>query len=284
MRKIEPEVYKKLAGKGTTVAVAQRKDSLFELFHENTKLTPLSGRAYTQNILNIGHSAAVQRLIANPYKVYSLMDQVELKTVEPQTELERNIVERRSVRKFSGEPISQTDLSRLLYFSYGRTDKQGSFRAVASGGALYPLELYVAAFNVEGLERGLYHYAPEHHRLDVIRRGDFWDALKQCIWINDIEEPETTSMVIIVTAIFQRTTMKYQDRGYRLILIEAGEVAQNLSLLATSLGLGACLMGGFHDNAVCSLLGIDGVDEAPLLPVVLGRKPSLDLPTKSAGE
>jgi SagB-type dehydrogenase family enzyme len=76
---------------------------------------------------------------------------------------------------------------------------------------------------------------------------------------------------VLVTAIFQRSTFKYQDRGYRLILIEAGEVAQNMTLEATSLGLGACLLGGYLDNDLSGLLEIDGIDEAPLLPVVLGR-------------
>jgi nitroreductase len=55
------------------------------------------------------------------------------------------------------------------------------------------------------------------------------------------------------------------------VLIEAGEVGHNLALLASSLGLGSCLLGGFLDDGLSKLLDIDGVDEAPLLPIVVGR-------------
>jgi nitroreductase len=56
--------------------------------------------------------------------------------------------------------------------------------------------------------------------------------------------------------------------------MEAGEVAQNMTLMATSLGLGALLLGGFIDNRLSDLLDVDGYDEAPLLPIVIGRKPA----------
>jgi SagB-type dehydrogenase family enzyme len=281
--KLEPRTVKKLAGKGFRSAI-EIKSSLSEMFHENTKLTPLSGRAYGQHIANVLGSSEAKRLMASPYKLYSLMDQVELTSLEPKTELERVIADRRSQRRFSGEAITQQELSRLLFFSYGRTERGGQFRAVASGGALYPLEVYVIALNISGLERGIYHYDIEDHCLDVVSRGDCWDAVKDCVWLSDIEEPEKGAMIVVFTAIFQRNTMKYLDRGYRLILMEAGEAAQNMSLLATSAGLGVLLLGGFIDNALSELLGIDGVDEAPLLPVFVGRRPAgTSDPGKSEG-
>jgi SagB-type dehydrogenase family enzyme len=272
MIKLERQTLKKLAGNSAHSAI-NIKSSLSEMFHENTKLTPLSGRAYGQHIANILRSPTANILMNSPYKLYNLMDQIELTSLEPQTELEKTIAARRSHRQFSGEAISKEELSKLLFFSYGRTDHKSRFRAVASGGALYPLELYILALNVEGLERGIYHYNIENHCLDVVSRGDFWPAAKSCLWLSDIEEPEKVAMIVVVTAIFPRNTMKYLDRGYRLILMEAGEVAQNMSLLAISAGLGALLLGGFIDNALSELLGIDGLDEAPLLPIVIGRKP-----------
>jgi len=53
--------------------------------------------------------------------------------------------------------------------------------------------------------------------------------------------------------------------------MEAGEVAQNMTLEANALGLGVCLVGGFHDNNLSKILEIDGSYEAPLLPIVVGR-------------
>lgn len=273
MLKLERRVLKKVSGTGLHSPL-NLKPTLCDMFHENTKLTPLSGRAYSQTIAAVLRSPAAKRLMDSPYKLYNLMDQVDLDLVSPQSELENTIAARRSTRRFSGEPITREELSRLLFFSYGRTDPRGQFRAVSSGGALYPLELYVVARNVTGLASGIYHYDVEHHRLDVVRRGDGWEDLKRCVWVSDVKDPETIAALVFVTAIFQRSTFKYLDRGYRLILMEAGEVGQNMALLATSMGLGACLLGGFLDNMLSEQLGIDGIDEAPLLPIVLGRKPA----------
>lgn len=269
MVRTERQVLRKLARSSVKVGLAA-KNSLYEIFHENTKLGPLTSRAYFAWIYNFGRSHRTQQATEQAYKVYTLMERRDLPAVQPHTELERTIAARRSVRKFSGAPLSLDELSRLLYFTYGRTDPRGQFRAVASGGALYPLELYVAVFKVEGLEPGLYHYAVENGGLDVVEPGDAFSGMKSALSWESIDI-DNASVAIIMTAAFRRNTVKYLDRGYRLILMEAGEAAQNLCLLATSMNLGACLLGGFNDDQLSALLGIDGVDEAPLLPVLLGR-------------
>jgi SagB-type dehydrogenase family enzyme len=144
------------------------------------------------------------------------------------------------------------------------------FRAVASGGALYPLELYVVAFKVDGLDPGVYHYGVETGHLDIVKPGEYLAAFKNVVYSDGIDA-DHASLAIVVTAAFRRNTIKYLDRGYRMILMEAGEAAQNLCLVATSMDLGACLLGGFNDDQLSEFLDIDGVDEAPLLPVLVGR-------------
>jgi len=255
----------------------KRKNSLSEIFHENTKLAPLTGRAHSAWIMNFNRSHAAQRTIEQPYKIYTLMERRELPAVAARTELERTIAARRSLRSFTGEPLGLEELARLLFFTYGRTEGRGRFRAVASGGALYPLELYVVALKVEGLEPGIYHYGVEASGLDVVKPGDHLAALKQLLGWDGVDI-DNACLAIIVTAVFRRTTVKYRDRGYRMILMEAGEVAQNLCLLAAAMGLGACLLGGFSDDRLSDLLDVDGVDEAPLLPVLVGR------PAAAAGD
>lgn len=269
MLKLDPRLVAKLERKGSRAPFRQRS-SLCELFHENTKLTPLSGRAYGQHVANFLRSDAMTRMTSTPYKIYSLDDNAGLPAVEPDGELEQTIVRRRSCRRFTGEAVSREALARLLYFAYGLTDPGGRFRAVASGGALYPLELYAVVRRVEGLEPWVYHYDTEHHRLNVVAREDRWERVKRVAGLQDMEDPDEAALVLFVTAIFERSTLKYLDRAYRLILLEAGEVAQNLSLLATAMGLGGYLVGGFIDNEVSSLLGLDGYNEAPLVPMPIG--------------
>ncbi len=251
-------------------APLKSQSSLLEIFHENTKLSPLSGRAYGRHIAAFLSSPVTKQIIAEPYKVYSLTDQMELGMPRVESELERWIVARRSARRFTGEAITVEQLSRLLFFSYGRTNPARHFRAVASGGALYPLEVYAVVRTVAGLEPWVYHYDIEHHRLDVVRREDRWEDLKRCVGLQDMDDPDSCSLILFLTAVFERSSLKYLDRSYRLILMEAGEVAQNLALLATSLGLGGYFLGGFIDDALSDLLEIDGIYEAPLLPMVLG--------------
>jgi SagB-type dehydrogenase family enzyme len=269
MARSDRQVFQKLGQSSATLGLKE-KNSLSEIFHENTKLGPLTSRAYTAWILNFARSHKAQKTIDEAYKVYTLMERRELPAVEARTELERTIADRRSVRKFSGAPLGLEELARLLFFTYGRTDRRGAFRAVASGGALYPLELYVVALNVDGLEPGLYHYGVETGGLDVIKPGDPRAELKELVGWDGIDI-DNAAVAIVITAAFRRNTVKYLDRGYRMILMEAGEAAQNLSLLATSMDLGACLLGGFHDDRLSDFLDIDGVDEAPLLPVLVGR-------------
>ena len=269
MIEIERQALKKFADKGFRGAV-KMEASLSELFHENTKLTPLSSRAYGAWISQIGHSKMLTSLMAMAFKSYTLMDQVPLPAALPESQVEGLIAARRSIRKYAGTSMSQEELARLLFYSYGITDKRRNWRAVASGGGLYPLEIYAIALNIENVERGIYHYNVEHNCLDAVSRGDRLAQLKECIWFEDIDV-EDAAAIFIVTAVFERCTLKYQDRGYRMILMEAGEVAQNMTLVANRLALGVCLVGGFHDDILSRVLEIDGSYEAPLLPIVVGR-------------
>jgi SagB-type dehydrogenase family enzyme len=256
--------------KRQALGLAPVKDSLSEVFHENTKLGPLSARAHAAWILNFTKSHSARQTLQQAYKSYTLMERRELPPVAPRTELERCIAARRSVRTFSGAPMDLEELARLLFFTYGRTGPQQALRAVASGGALYPLELYVAAFDVDGLDCGTYHFGVETGHLDLVTPGACRSAFKDVVAWQGIDI-DNASVAIVITAAFRRSTVKYLDRGYRMVLMEAGEAAQNLCLLATSMGLGACLLGGFHDDRLSGLLEIDGVLEAPLLPVLVGR-------------
>jgi SagB-type dehydrogenase family enzyme len=270
--RMDRSVLQKLARPGLFAPVKLRC-SLSELFHENTKLAPLSARAYSRWIEAFIRSRKVREMVTRPYKDYTLMDQVGLPEAPPRGELCQTIARRRSLRRFTGAPATLGELSQLLLYSYGRTDPGSHFRAVASGGALYPLEVYVVALRIEGLEPGIYHYAAEDHHLDVVERGDFLRPMETLVMTTGIEVAQA-AMVVVFTAVFRRSTFKYQDRGYRMVLLEAGAAAHGLSLVANSLGLGDCHIGGFLDDALSELLEIDGLEEAPLLPVVLGRRPA----------
>ncbi len=183
----------------------------------------------------------------------------------------RTIVTRRSTRAYLGTPMSLDELSRLLFLTNGVTAglHGNARRAAPSSGALYPIEVYPVVHRVEGVEPGVYHYAYREHALEQVRAGDFRaHVVEQGIAQEFLGE---CGVVLFLTNILQRMRPKYQDRSYRYGLLEAGHMGENAYLAATSMGLGACGIGAFMDDAINDLLGVDGVEEAAVYMVAAGK-------------
>jgi SagB-type dehydrogenase family enzyme len=185
--------------------------------------------------------------------------------------LAKALAARRSRRAFGDGPLACGQLASLLHAAYGVTGSLERtpqlLRTAPSGGALYPLELYVAAQRVEGLDRALYHYDPLRHVLEHLASLPVLDGA--CL--TPYAEPvEACAAVVAITAMFWRSRFKYGARAYRFTLLEAGHVAQNLLLAAAALGLAALPLGGFYDREVDALLGIDGIYEGSLYLLPIG--------------
>ena len=204
------------------------------------------------------------------YKTYPGAKRVVLPGPRPYQglSLEEAVDARRSRRAYSGRSLSLADLSRLLYAAQGITQRQGELRAAPSAGALYPIELYAVAHNVDGLEPGIYHYAVPTHELELMQAGDQRAAVTRAgLGQGHLGQ---ANVCFILSAIFQRARWKYHERTYRYALLEAGHIGQNLYLAAASMGLGACAVGAFLDDDLNSLLGLDGEEEAVLLMITGG--------------
>src|ERR1700761_3598765 len=199
MINVDSRTAKKLSST-TVVTPMKLESSLSEIFHENTKLTPKLGRGYYAHISSIMTSPRLMKVLRSPSKTYTLSERVPMHRPEPGNFLERTIAQRRSARQFSGEPISLEQLSRLLHFSYGVTDQRNRYRAVASGGALYPLELYVVSSRVDGLAPGVYHYDPALHSLDIVAHACRWKDVQANLGL-DYFSTETIAAFVIITAI-----------------------------------------------------------------------------------
>jgi SagB-type dehydrogenase family enzyme len=258
-------------------------NSLAELYHENSKLTRVNSRPYGEYISQITGSPFLVEKMAHPYKTYPTRPRIALPAQfddppEPTRALYDIVRGRRTFQQFSGNPITIADAAQLLYFSYGITKRAPagssplsgpSLRAVPSAGALYPLELYLVAWNVLTLEPAIYHYNVLDHELELIKHGDYADLARDYSLSN--RPAEKASALFLVSAAFRRTAMKYLERGYRFIFLEAGHLAQNLCLTATALKLGVLPIGGFLDDEFNRLLGLDGVNEAVVYPLFVGK-------------
>jgi SagB-type dehydrogenase family enzyme len=178
---------------------------------------------------------------------------------------------RRSFRSYSPEPLTLVDLSFLLWASTGvqRKERGFAFRTAPSAGALYPIETYPIVNKVSELEKGLYHYDLEGYALEKLEGGDFTKRIGQAA----LEQKTCmeASVVFVWTAIFERSKWKYAQRAYRYIYLDAGHIAQNLALAATSIGLGSCQIGAFFDDEINQILGVDGTDESAIYLSAVGQ-------------
>jgi SagB-type dehydrogenase family enzyme len=207
------------------------------------------------------------------YKKYPSARRIQLSQEFPASSLPlvEMLKKRRSTRSFSPEALSIADLSFLLWASTGvqRREQGYDFRTVPSAGALYPIETYLIVSRVEDLEKGLYHYDIQAHSLEELKAGDFAEklahaALEQKMFIK-------APVVLIWTAVFERSKWKYAQRAYRYVYLDAGHIAQNLVLSATSIGLGSCHVGAFFDDEINQILGVDGTDESVIYLSVVGH-------------
>jgi len=182
--------------------------------------------------------------------------------------IEEALLKRRSVRDCKNEPLTLGDVSQLLWSAQGITDP-GGLRTAPSAGALYPLEVYVVAGNVKDLPGGIYRYKPHKHELERVvagdRRTELCDAALGQPYIRN------APAVIVFTAVYERVTGKYGERGVRYVHIEVGHAAQNVFLQAVSLNLGAVVIGAFHDEEVKKIIRTAD-REQPLYIMPVGKR------------
>jgi len=179
--------------------------------------------------------------------------------------LEEALSARRSVRSYGGAPVTLAEIAQLLWAAQGVTDPETGFRTAPSAGALYPLELYVVAEHVTGLPTGAYRYLPAGHALEPIQSSPSADDLYRAA-LSQAAVREAPA-VLVLAGVYDRTTLKYGERGTRYVHMEAGHAAQNVMLQAAALGLGTVVIGAFDDD-VQLLMGMPtGARPLYLMPV-----------------
>jgi SagB-type dehydrogenase family enzyme len=169
--------------------------------------------------------------------------------------IEKALLERSSVRSFKSEALSLEEVSQLLWAAQGIDGVTGATRRAPSAGATHPLEVYLVVKDVNGLGKGVYHYNPKKHAIEMVSN-------------KDVKSPYDAPVFVVLTAVYERTTQKYGTRGVRYVNIEVGHVGQNIHLQALSLGLGSFPTGAFDDEEVKNMLGIE---EEPLYVISIGK-------------
>ena len=162
------------------------------------------------------------------YKEYPEAQKIELTTLEPKPmNLDRALRQRKSIRDFQAKPISQGQLSYLLWASTGiqRIEEGYAFRTVPSAGALYPIETYVVVNNVRKLQAGVYHYSVRNHQLEQIKLGEFQQAIAAAALGQEM--CASAAAVFVWSAVFERCKWKYGQRAYRYMYLDAGHIVEH---------------------------------------------------------
>ncbi len=207
------------------------------------------------------------------YKSYERFEKIDLSDEPPTADFFSLIKNRKSKRNFNREPLTKYEISLLLKYSCGITGPPKNapqYRAQPSGGARFPIEVYLIVFRSGlDLKEGLYHYNVRQHKLDVLWKRKFSDQ--------DLDKLFTYSwakqagVAIIMSAVFWRSRNKYGERGYRYILLEAGHIGQNIYLVSQGLNLKCCALGGINDTNLEKLIDIDGINESIIYGLVVGK-------------
>lgn len=196
------------------------------------------------------------------------------------------------------EAPSTPDLYRIghfLWYTFGLTNVSQSLdpfesslesvqsfrRFVPSGGGLYPNELYVY-LKIADLPVGVYHYDVAHHRLILLREGNFDSYLARALG-NRCTIP-TCFAAIIVTTMFWKNFFKYNNLSYRLQGLDAGVLIGQILEVSKRFGFEAGVYFQFLDQAINHLLGIAEKEESTYAIIPLSVKPTSWLtPVNEAG-
>lgn len=197
-------------------------------------------------------------------------------------ELGEAIARRRSVRNFTGDAIELREVAALLRSAAGITCRAEvnlsgggqsvlRFRSTASGGGLYPVDLYVAALNVNDLDRGLYRYGPVKEVLS--KMGDSADvsSLLDCFCVpDDAISISRANLIFLLVGQPWRSMRKYGNRGMRFVFLEAGLIAQNIHLATVALGFGSVDCASIYDDEAHEAMNLDGLYQTLLHTIILG--------------
>ena len=179
---------------------------------------------------------------------------------------------RESRRRFKNEPLTLEELSFLLWTTQGVRFISGAnaFRNVPSAGCRHALETYLAIFNVEDLNPGIYRYLPLSHELlfekyeDNLREKVIRSTMGQIFAGNG-------ALTFIWSAIPYRMEWRYGLASYKEIALDAGHVGQNLYLGCEAIDAGTCAIAAYDQEYVDKLLDLDGEEEFTIYIAPVGK-------------
>jgi SagB-type dehydrogenase family enzyme len=189
-----------------------------------------------------------------------------------QVQLTEAIKNRESRRNYSGEPLSLRELSFLLWAVQGVRFIAGgnAFRNVPSAGCRHALETYLAIFNVDKVEPGVYRYLPLTHELLLeFKESNLKEKMIKATFGQSFAGQ--SAVTFIWTAIPYRMEWRYGLDSHKVIAMDAGHVGQNLYLACEAINAGTCAIGAYDQEYFDELLRLDGEEEFVIYSAPVGK-------------
>jgi len=183
--------------------------------------------------------------------------------------------DRRSRRRFSNQPLTLVELALLLWATQGidsiGPERCSTFRPAPSAGARHAFETYIIANRVSGLDGGIYRYLPLTHEL--LPTAEMSDEVSQRLTAATFGQRFVArgAVVFVWSCLPYRGEWRYQHEAHKNMLLDAGHVCQNLYLAAEAVEFGACAIAAYDQDAMDSLLGLDGADEFVVYLAPVGK-------------
>lgn len=227
--------------------------------------------------------SGINMIALNGNEDFSSLEQVPLpKGIELPLPLGKALFDRRSIRRFKDNAISLDYLATLLSAACGKASTIGvpmvdgtevnfSFRTYPSAGGLYPIDIYLLAQKVDGLNQGVYKYSSNKHALFKILNDQVNKNITELSAAeNEQANLEEASVVILLVMRPWKSMRKYGERGLRFAFYEVGAISQNMHLVATALDLGSVDYASFYEDEINALLGLSGVLELFSHAILIG--------------
>jgi SagB-type dehydrogenase family enzyme len=251
----------------------QVQEDISDTFHLASNNPISTKRFYAGQRANYSARVAAlyQEQFADPLEA-----ETAVKLPEPNLHLDKtlvaSIIDRRSSRDFADAPMGLEEVATIAFLAcgvHGGKDKDDAHRNVPNSGGLGSVELSLIVQNVTGLTRGIYAYDSVRHWLVPKSHGAYRQWVLRDLFYQS--EFSACATVFCLSVNMRRLKSKYGVRGYRLGLLDAGHVSQNINLVAGALGLGVCPSAGYIDSELNRALKIDGLATAAVMSVLVGK-------------
>ena len=193
---------------------------------------------------------------------------------------------RKSIRSFGEMPITFENLSNFLKLFYSITGEEEfkfkdekiirQTRNIASGGAIYPTEIFIINNRIEEIPKGAYRYNVYTFQLECILKLETETEMQEFYKLLRVTEGSTSidyinaSAFILFTSVLNKHSFKYQDFGVVLSLLEMGEFIHSAYLAAATTNMGCCLYGGILSDKINKFLDLKNPLHFPVVSMALG--------------